>query len=376
MRSARCRSHSGRRGEIQRSVGDLSTFRPYLGEGGERGRKRDWRIAAVFFVVALLLTYLPSTYREGLARGVRATVLRPVLALQQGAGERQALFADPVQLRAERDSLAAFLVGQAGISAENRQLRELLGLSERIPRSFVPAELVRIPGRGSEGYFELTAGSDQGIRAGASIVAAQGLVGRVREVDRGIGFGIDWMNSDFRASAMTVDGEVYGILEPRRVGGEPLLVLTGTPRHVELEPNTMIVTSGHGGVFPRGIPIGTVLGQEGGEAEWQRNYLVQPLVSPAEMAYVLVLGEPEPEMQGRDLALAWGIRPAEADPEAAEAAEAAAEFGGVGPGGAGTAPPAASAPEQQPAEDEAPTPTTEPEQPEGPALLGDPVQPQ
>ncbi|MQA88950.1 MAG: hypothetical protein GEU90_01765 [Gemmatimonas sp.] len=323
--------------------------------------------------MALLLIYVPNTYREQLARGVRETVLRPVLALQRGTVERQALFADPVQLRAERDSLAAFLVGQAGVSAENRQLRELLGLRQRLPPSFVPAEIVRIPGRVSEGYFELTAGRDQGVTPGASIVAAQGLVGRVREVDGAVAFGIDWMNTEFRSSAMTVDGEVYGILEPRRIGGEALLVLTGTPRHVELDAGTMIVTSGHGGVFPRGIPIGTVIGPEGGEAEWQRNYVVRPLVSPAEMAYVLVLGEPERSLEGRDLALAWGIRPDTAAPQIPEVPPGSSGVDGEeepAGGGAVTQSP-------EPAEPQLARPAALPPQPrQGLRLLGEVARPQ
>jgi rod shape-determining protein MreC len=59
-------------------------------------------------------------------------------------------------------------------------------------------------------------------------VAAGGLVGRVRNVDDNVAFGIDWMHSDFRASAMTVDGEVYGIVEPRRgPAASRCLALTG-----------------------------------------------------------------------------------------------------------------------------------------------------
>jgi rod shape-determining protein MreC len=299
----------------------------------------------------LLLLFLPNQYRENLARSIRGTVLRPVLALQRGAVERHALFEDPARLRAERDSLAAFLVGQATLSAENRQLRELLGLQERLPHSFVPAEVIRIPGRASEGFFQLTVGSNHGVVRGASIVAAQGLVGQVRDLDGNLSFGIDWMHPEFRASAMTIDGDIYGIVEPRRVAGEPLLALTGTPRHVELEENAIIVTSGHGGVFPRGIPIGVVIGQEGGEEGWQRNYLIRPLVGPSEMAYVLVLGEAQRTLEGRDLALVWGIRP----PEPAPVPEPGPE-------------PVAAAP--------APTPTPPAARPPGPALLGVPVEPQ
>jgi len=306
-------------------------------------------------LLALLLLFLPAAYRENLARAVRGTVLRPVLALQQGAVERHALFDDPARLRAERDSLAAFLVGHATLSAENRHLRELLGLQERLPPSFVPAEVVRIPGRANEGFFQLTAGGRQGISPGASIVAARGLVGRVRDIDASLAFGIDWMHPDFRASAMTVDGDIYGIVEPRRVGGEPLLALTGTPRHVDLEPDVLIVTSGHGGVFPRGIPIGIVIGPEGGEEGWQRNYLIRPMVSPAEMSYVLVLGQPQRTLEGQDLALVWGIRPVEpVTPPEQEPVRPAAAGGAAAP---------------------QPAPAPRPAQPQGPRLLGVPVEP-
>lgn len=286
---------------------------------------------------------------------MRATVLRPVLALQRGAIERDARLADPTQLRAERDSLAAFLVGQAGLAAENEQLRSILGLGRNLPPSFVSAEVVRMPGRSLEGSFQLTAGARDGVTPGAPIVAAAGLVGRVREVDGATATGIDWMNPDFRASAMTLDGEAYGIAEPRRgPGGEPMLALTGTPRHIELTEGTLIVTSGHGGVFPRGIPIGTIAGMEGGGESWQQSYLIRPLVSPADMNYVLVLGPPAPIGTMPDLAAAWGIRPEVAAPDTAVAP--GPNFGGSSQ---------ETAPADQP--DAAPQPT-------GPPLLGVPVQ--
>src|SRR5690606_31496484 len=94
-----------------------------------------------------------------------------------------------------------------------------------------------------------------------------------------------------------------------------------------LQPNTIIVTSGHGGVFPRGIPIGRVAAVEGRETSWQRNYLIRPSVSPSEMTYVLVLGAPQQALTGVDLARSWGIQPSESmaiDTAAAAAAERAA----------------------------------------------------
>jgi rod shape-determining protein MreC len=301
---------------------------------------------------------LPGAYKEAIARAIRATLLRPVVALQQGSVERDARFDDPLRLRAERDSLAAFLVGHATMATENRQLREVLGLRERLPPSFIPAEVIRIPGRGAEGFFQLTAGAAQGIQAGAPIVSASGLVGRVTIVDENVSFGIDWMNSDFRAAAMTVDGEVYGIVEPRRgPAGEPHLALTGTPRHVQIADGTMIVTSGHGGIYPRGVPIGTISVGEGEATDWQRSYLIRPLVGPGEMTYVLVLGDRQVGMEGQDLAATWGIR----NVPARMAADTAAIGAGADLPATATGPAPAPAPPPAPA---------------GPRLLGTPVQPQ
>jgi rod shape-determining protein MreC len=243
-----------------------------------------------------------------------------------------------------------------------------------MPPSFVPAEVVWVPGRGADGYFQLTAGASQQVRVGAPIVAPDGLVGRVVSVDPGIAFGIGWMNSQFRASAMTLDGTVYGLVEPREgPGGEPMLALTGTPRHVTLQDGALIVTSGHGGVFPRGIPIGRVSGVEGKETSWQRNYLIEPAVAPSEMTYVLVLGGPQPteDENGADLAAAWGIRPgssAAADTAAAQELAASASAGVP----ATTLPgPQTSVSQSAATTTTAPRPTRP--APRGPRLLGEPI---
>ncbi|MDP9347946.1 MAG: rod shape-determining protein MreC, partial [Gemmatimonadota bacterium] len=265
--------------------------------------------------MALLLLLLPDPYRLGMAATVRGTVLRPVFALQRGAADREGRFADASLVRAERDSLAAFLVGQADLAAENRELRGLLGMRPRLPYTFVPAEVVRLTGPAAQGTFLLTAGRAQGVRPGAPIVTAQGLVGTVRTVDERSAVGIDWTHSDFRASAVALDGETYGIVEPR-VGatGDASLALTSTALHTVPKQGTGIVTSGAGGYYPRGIPIGTVAGTERDAGSWQKVYRIRPLVSPAEMAHVLVLGERKEQATDQDLAAAWGIRLKDATP--------------------------------------------------------------
>jgi len=65
------------------------------------------------------------------------------------------------------------------------------------------------------------------------------------------------------------------------------------------------VTSGLGGVFPRGIPIGVVVGPAGEEKGWGRTYLVRPVVQPAALSHVMILTSPR--AAGSDLRNAFTV---------------------------------------------------------------------
>lgn len=270
-------------------------------------------------MIALLLIAMPLRFREGVAEAVRGTVLFPFLAMQGEAADRQGRYADVARLRAERDSLASFLVGQAGMAQENRELRALLGFRERLGWSFAAAEARRMYARalgssiasssGSSGMLQLSAGSRDGVRPGAPVVTAEGLVGMVQKVGPNTSLVIDWTNPNFRASAMTTDGETYGIAEPGEAeNGERMLLLSPNALHTQPDTGALIVTSGDGQTYPRGIPIGRVVGSGRASGGWQRTYYIRPLVAPAQAGHVLVLGEPARAPTDQDLASAWGVR--------------------------------------------------------------------
>lgn len=252
---------------------------------------------------------LPEVYRDGLGHSLRATVLRPFIAVQRGAADRQGRYADASSLRAERDSLASFLVGQATLAAENRQLRQMLGFRERLTYSFKAAEARPEAGPGGEGVLRLSAGARDGVRPGAPVITAEGLAGQVGQLGTESSTMLAWTHSRFRASVMTVDGETYGLARPLEgPNGETVLVFSPVAFHTAPDTGTLIVTSGEGGVYPRGIPVGTVVGSGTDPNGWLRIYYVRPLVSPAQMGHVLVLGEPVRAPTDQDLASAWGVR--------------------------------------------------------------------
>jgi rod shape-determining protein MreC len=240
---------------------------------------------------------------------VRSTVLYPVMAMERGSNDRAGRYADAARLRAERDSLASFLVGQSNLAAENRELRSLLGFRPRLTYSFVPAETDRLAGPGSNGTLRLSAGTRDGLQPDAVLVTAEGLVGKVWKLGNESSVAIDWTHDRFAVAVMTVEGETYGIAKPvDGPNGERVLALTPVAFHTVPDSGSLVVTSGDGALFPRGIPVGRVTSAGKEPGGWQRTYFIRPLVNPSQMSHVLVLGAP---MQGRsdqDLASAWGVR--------------------------------------------------------------------
>lgn len=259
-------------------------------EGPRKGRWRNSGLAAAFLVLGLLVLFLPQHYHTPIRTAIRGTVLRPFLLAQSELVSRGASTVDVTGLRAERDSLAAVVAAQSSLAEENRRLRQLLGLRNRAPRSFVPAELVRIGTQGGESTFLLNTGTRDGVRVGSPVIASGGLLGVVWEAGASASHAIDWTHPDFRASAMTADGEAYGIAESRRgrFREEDQMALVGAPFHVDVAPGTRIVTSGRGGVYPRGILLGTVLGIEEADTGWRKSYLLRPAVRPEAVTHVLV----------------------------------------------------------------------------------------
>lgn len=264
-----------------------------MAEYFEDPRKARWRnvgLAAAFLVAALFLYFLPQSYQTPIRRAIRGTVLNPFIWAQGEMVSQNARSDAMRRLREERDSLLAVASAQASLGEENRQLRELLGLHGRTTGSFVPAELVRVGTPGGESSFLLDVGREDGVVVGSPVIASEGLLGVVWEVGATSSQAIDWTHPDFRASAMTADGEAYGIVEARRgrYREEDRLALVGAPFHSDVAAGTRVVTSGRGGVYPRGILVGTVAGVEAAEPGWRKSYLVRPAVRPEAATHVLV----------------------------------------------------------------------------------------
>ena len=261
-------------------------------EWGEGNRRRVRLLAPLtFLILSAFLQIIPPSVQERISSALRASVLAPFLRTQASLHRVRLLAVDVGELRLQLDSAQALIHSQGTLGEENRRLRELLELRGRSSAAFVSASLLRSGTVGSESMFLLDVGRRDGVSVNAPVTTAAGLVGVVREVGAASALAMDWTHPDFRVSAMTEDGEVFGIVESRRgsLPNEERLMLNGVPFQTEVEDGTPIVTSGRGPVYPGGILIGRVVDLAEVEVGWRRSYWIDPAVSPGSAMHVLVL---------------------------------------------------------------------------------------
>ena len=274
--------------------------------GSRREGGRNRLLGTLGLVLLSLVTvYLPTATQQAIAHVLRQSVLRPFTEFHATLTGIRARARDFDIVRAQLDSAMGFVAAHRTLAEENRQLREILLLEERPAVRYLPATIMRSGTSGSGSVFRVGAGSGQGVRSFNAVVTDRGLLGQVQQVQSDYSLAIDWSHPDFRASAMTTDGENHGIVEPERglFREQDRLVLSGVDFLSELEPGTEVLTSGRGGAFPRGIRIGWVAGVAQTLAGWSRSYYITPAVYPGAVTYAAVtvpvavdsIGAPVPE---------------------------------------------------------------------------------
>lgn len=196
-------------------------------------------------------------------------------------------FTEMAQLRSENIALknvnAQLLQWQSiakGMEAENRSLRSLTH-AVSIPKSnYVTARIVTDMGGPYVRSALIGGGLEQGIKKDRAVINENGLVGRVVETGNTSSRVLLLSDINSRIPVMGESSREKTIL----VGNNnelPSLSYLSTDSLIKV--GERIITSGDGGVFPRGIAVGVV-------TKIEKNVVrVQPFVDAASIEYVSVV---------------------------------------------------------------------------------------
>jgi len=257
-------------------------------------RSAAHRVVAPLLVVVSVLMIILGKVDQVMFESVRISVTdyaapfldmvsRPFMVIDQFAERVEAmvdLYQDNLRLTEENRRLLHWQQAALALADENRELRDLLKLVPDASRSFVSARVIASSGGAYLRNVMVNAGSDSGVERGQAAVVGEGLIGRVYEV--GVRAARILLITD-------LNSRVPVIVERSRQRA----ILAGdnsqSPSLWYLDPaapvkiGDRIVTSGEGGIFPPGLPVGVVGQVESGIPR------VQPYAPLAQVEYVRIV---------------------------------------------------------------------------------------
>jgi len=213
------------------------------------------------FLLLLSLTVLslPGRQRFHLARQINRAVITPFQMVVSQVDYFLHLKKENEILRKNNFILALELYRLEEIKKQNQRLEQLLEFASRTPVHFIACRVVSGGIGEKSDIFIIDKGNVHGLEPNLPVLVPAGLVGKTIETDAGRSVVQLFTHQDFRVSAKPSHKEERAIAGSGPGGG---LYLFNIPLRTQVQPGDLIVSSGMGGIFPKGIPVGTVAALE------------------------------------------------------------------------------------------------------------------
>lgn len=260
-------------------------------------RNRKYLLLVSVLLVSLLLLTL-QTRGAGGAGEILAWITTPVQTLfaklNRAAFSLWATYREWKDLRAEnralREEVERLRVETLQVQetrAENLRLRGLLVLKERLPLDTLPGEVIAKEWGGWVRSLTVNRGRRDGVQRLTPVIVSDGLVGRVVAVRANLAV-VQLLNDPSSAvGAIVQRTRILGMVEGEPNGSLRFKFLARESGRVRV--GDLVVTSGLGGLFPKGLPVGRVVQVEGhGSALFQFARL-EPTVDFTRVEEVLLL---------------------------------------------------------------------------------------
>lgn len=257
-------------------------------------RSTAQRIVAPALVVLSVILIVLGKVDQVMFQSVRISVTdyaapfldassRPMTAVA-ALGERiqsvVGLYQDNARLTEENKRLLHWQQAAISLADENAQLRELLKLVPQSAVSFVSARVIASSGGAFLRNLMIDAGTENGVARGQAAVVGEGLVGRVYEVGARAARILLITDLNSRVPVIIERSRQRAILAGDNSQSPSLWYLDPA---APLKAGDRIVTSGEGGIFPAGLPIGVVEAADSGLPR------VQPYVRLGQIEYVRIV---------------------------------------------------------------------------------------
>ena len=238
-----------------------------------QGGRRNLALLLVVVLGLLLLIVFTGEGREQLTpvEDALLALFAPVQTVFSAAGQQIQSFFDAIisfqELRSENERLReeiAFIEGQLimfqELQKENYRYRQLLGFKQDSSHVLLAAEVIARDPSQWFGAITINRGYLDGVEREMAVITDRGLVGMVSTVSPNSSQVILITDPRLPVSAMiqrSREPGIAGIVES--YSKDPsFLKITYLPPEAKIQPGDAVISSGLGGVFPKGLIIGTV----------------------------------------------------------------------------------------------------------------------
>lgn len=189
------------------------------------------------------------------------------------------------ELKAEIESLRLRLTALDELARENGEFRKLLGIQIHDEGRHIAARVIADPGGPYVRTVLVRAGHRDGVRKGRAVITVQGLVGRVTDV--GEFTSRVMLITDLNARTAVIVGNT-GERAIMTGANADLPRLLHVSRSGAIAKGDKVVTSGHDGILPPGLPVGEIVetGPEG--------IKVRPAVDMQGLSFVRIIDHDMP----------------------------------------------------------------------------------
>jgi rod shape-determining protein MreC len=185
-----------------------------------------------------------------------------------------------VRLKLENAQLVQWQSSAKQLEAENKALRKLLNVPLPAQSTYVSARIVGDAGGPYVHAALLAVGRAEGVAENQAVMTEAGLLGRIIEAGDHSARVLLLTDINSRVPVIGEESRERGILAGDNSGALSLHYLLADTK---IRSGERLVTSGDGGVFPPGIPVGMVQSVEG------HKISVTPLVDRSNLEYVRVI---------------------------------------------------------------------------------------
>lgn len=218
-------------------------------------KHRDRTILVVLVLLSLLLHFLPQPVRLDFARGVLNGLFVPVERWTNFVGDYAAMSEQNRRLKRLVASLTLERERLLQFRDERERLRRLAAFKEDQFYRLVPAEVIGQNLDRLQSVLVIDKGEADSLRTRMPVFTYQGLVGRLMAVFPRSAWVQLITSNNHPVSCIDKRSRVIGVLEWRRSN---LFALTNVSAVEDVVVGDTLLTSGFGGVVPKGFPVAVV----------------------------------------------------------------------------------------------------------------------